>query len=193
MTLLAALLLGVLANDQIIDKSVFSTLTRIDGLVFISFFIIFLYYSISSAKHIEGMHDHVPQKKHAIARSCLLIVIGLMGLSIGGEWIIKGALHVAQTLGASQPLISLTLIAVGTSLPELATSAVAGYKKNAEIAVGNVVGSSTFNIFFVLGVSSKIRPLQFQAKNNIDIGLLIAANILLFITMFTGKKLLLDR
>jgi cation:H+ antiporter len=193
LTFLAALLLGILANDHFIDKSGFSALTRIDGLVFISFFIIFLYYSISTAEHIEGMHDHVPQKKHGMIRSSLLIVIGLMGLGLGGEWIVKGAIHVAQTLGASQSFISLTLVAVGTSLPELTTSAVAAYKKNVEIAVGNVVGSNIFNIFFVLGVSSMIRPLPFQAKHNLDIGLLIVANILLFITMFTGKKLILDR
>jgi len=93
----------------------------------------------------------------------------------------------------SQSLIGLTIVAVGTSLPELATSAVAAYKKNPDIAVGNVVGSNIFNIFFILGVSSIIRPIPFEAGSNIDVGVAIIASLLLFLCMFTGKKRMLDR
>ena len=93
----------------------------------------------------------------------------------------------------SQSLIGLTIVAVGTSLPELATSAVAAYKKNPDIAVGNVVGSNIFNIFFILGISSIIHPIPFDTKCNIDVGVVIAASLLLFICMFTGKKRMLDR
>ena len=95
--------------------------------------------------------------------------------------------------GMSESLVGLTIVAVGTSLPELATSAVAAFKKNVEIAVGNVVGSNIFNIFFVLGISSTIKPLPFKLRNNFDIGVVLLASILLFFSMFTGKKRSLDR
>ena len=93
----------------------------------------------------------------------------------------------------SESLVGLTLVAVGTSLPELATSAMAAYKKNIEIAVGNVVGSNIFNIFFVLGISATIKPLPFQTKSNADVAVVIASSLLLFLFMFTGKKRSLDR
>jgi len=90
-------------------------------------------------------------------------------------------------------LVGLTIVAVGTSLPELATSAVAAYKHNADIAVGNVVGSNIFNIFFVLGISAGIKPLPFQPRSNLDIGVVVISSLLLFLFMFTGKKRSLDR
>jgi len=99
----------------------------------------------------------------------------------------------AKNLGMSESLVGLTVVAVGTSLPELATSAVAAYRRNAEIAVGNIVGSNIFNVFFVLGMSSIIKPLPFQTRNNLDIGVVILSSLLLFLFMFTGKKRSLDR
>jgi len=193
LSLLAALLLGVMANDRLIDKSSVSVLTRIDGIVFISFFIIFIYYSVSIAKRIEGIDEQLPRKQYGLLKSFLLTIGGLIGLGIGGNLIVDSAAYIASKLGISESLIGLTVVAVGTSLPELATSAVAAYKKNVEIAVGNVVGSNIFNIFFVLGLSSIIKPLPFQAGGNIDIGVVILASLLLFICMFTGKKHSLDR
>jgi cation:H+ antiporter len=193
LSLLAALVLGILANDQLIDKALFSYITRIDGLVFLSFFIIFIYYSVSIAKKIEGMEDHVPTKQYGLNKSILLVVLGLIGLVLGGHWIVDSAVKLALKFGMSQSLVGLTIVAVGTSLPELATSAVAASKKNVEIAVGNVVGSNIFNVFFVLGISSVIKPLPFHARSNIDIGVVILASLLLFVYMFTGKKRSLDR
>jgi cation:H+ antiporter len=193
LSLLAALVLGILANDQLIDKALFSYITRVDGLVFLSFFIIFIYYSVSIAKKIEGMEDHVPTKQYGLNKSILLVVLGLIGLVLGGHWIVDSAVKLALKFGMSQSLVGLTIVAVGTSLPELATSAVAASKKNVEIAVGNVVGSNIFNVFFVLGISSVIKPLPFHARSNIDIGVVILASLLLFVYMFTGKKRSLDR
>ena len=193
LSFLAALLLVVLANDRLIDKDTSSVLTRIDGLVFIFFFVIFLYYSFSVAKTIEGIRNHIPAKTHGIIKSSLFIILGLSGLLLGGKWIVDGAVKLAHSLSVSQSLIGLTIVALGTSLPEFATSAVAAYKKNCEIAVGNILGSNIFNIFFVLGVSSILKPLTFQAKQNIDIFILVFANLLLFISMFSGKKSLVDR
>lgn len=193
LSLLAAILLGILANDRLIDKSDFSALTRIDGLVFITFFIIFMYYIFGIAKRVEEMKERLPAKQYGPVKSVLFVILGLIGLVLGGKWIVDGAVHLALSLGASQSLIGLTIVAVGTSLPELATSVVAALKKNAEIAVGNVVGSNIFNIFFVLGISSIIKPLPFRPGANRDIGVTILVSFLLFICMFTGRRRLLDR
>jgi cation:H+ antiporter len=193
LSLLAALLLGIMANDRLIDGAGTSVLTRIDGLVFLAFFIVFLYYTFSIARHIEGMDEHVPKKELGWLKSSLFIASGLAGLGLGGKWIVDGALHMAVSLGMSESLVGLTIVAVGTSLPELATSAVAAYRKNVEIAVGNVVGSNIFNIFFVLGISATVKPLPFSTKNEPDIGVVVLASLLLFTSMFTGGKRRLDR
>jgi len=192
-SLLAAVVLVFAANDQILEKAAVSVLTRIDGLIFLCFFTIFIYYTFSIAARVEGVEEHVPVRQYGWLRSLLLIIAGLAGLTIGGKWIVDGAVILAKKLGMSESLIGLTIVAVGTSLPELATSAVAAYKKNSEIAVGNVVGSNIFNIFFVLGISATIRPLPFQTQNNVDLGVVILSSLMLFFFMFTGKKHSLDR
>jgi cation:H+ antiporter len=192
-SLLAAFVLAFLANDQLIDKQNHSVLLRSDGLILLSFFVIFLYYSINIAFEVKGIDDHAPAKAHGTSKSFGLVIVGLAGLIIGGAWIVNGAVHMALKLGLSQSTVGLTVVAIGTSLPELATSAVAAYRKNVDIAVGNVVGSNIFNIFFILGISAIIHPLPFSIANNIDIGMVILASLLLFIFMFTGKKRSLDR
>lgn len=193
LSLLAALVLGIFANDRLIEGSASSALTRTEGLVLLAFFTIFLYYSCSIARSIEGMEQHVPTKRYGPAKSFLLVVLGLVGLAVGGEWIVRSAVELALSFRMSESVAGLTIVAIGTSLPELATSAIAAAKKNVEIAVGNVVGSNIFNIFFVLGISSSVKPLPFQTRNNADIALVIVASLLLFMSMFTGKKRLLDR
>jgi cation:H+ antiporter len=182
-----------MANDQILDRAGASVMTRIDGLTFLCFFTIFIYYTFSIAARVEGMEEYVPAKQYGWQRSLLLVIAGLAGLTIGGKWIVDGAIVLATKLGMSESLIGLTIVAVGTSLPELATSTVAAYKKNVEIAVGNVVGSNIFNIFFVLGISAIIKPLPFQTKNNVDLAAVIFSSLMLFFFMFTGKKRSLDR
>lgn len=193
LSLLAAIVLGFVANDRIIDGRDPSAVTRIDGLILLSFFLIFLYYSASIAKKIEGMEEHVTVKVQGSKKAFLFIAIGLTGLTLGGKWIVDGAVHMATNLGMSESMVGLTIVALGTSLPELATSAMAAYRKNIEIAVGNVVGSNIFNILFVLGISSTIKPLPFKTKNNVDIGMVILASLLLFLTMFTGSRRQLER
>ena len=192
-SLLAAIVLGLMANDQLFDNKSISVLTRIDGLVLLCFFIIFLYYSVSIAKEIEGIETHIPLKEHGLAKSVLLVVSGLAGLCFGGDWMVEGAVSLAFKLGISQSVVGLTIVAIGTSLPELATSVVAARKGKPDIAVGNVVGSNIFNIFFVLGVSAIIKPISFNSRSNFDIGVVILASLLLFTFMFTGKKRSIDR
>ena len=128
-----------------------------------------------------------------MAKSLLLVVLGLIGLTLGGQWIVNSAVKLALKFGMSQSLVGLTIVAVGTSLPELATSAVAARKRNAEIAEGNVVGSNIFNAFFVLGISAVVKPLPLHARSNIDVGVVILASLVLFVYMFTGKKRSLEQ
>ncbi len=114
-------------------------------------------------------------------------------LSLGGQWIVNGALALGTILGASESLMGLTVVAVGTSLPELATSAVAARRGNADIAVGNVIGSNILNVFWILGATALLRPLPFQAGLNVDVEVCLAATALLFIFMFTGTRYRLNR
>ncbi|MFC2076811.1 calcium/sodium antiporter [candidate division KSB1 bacterium] len=188
LSLLAAILVGIIANDKIIENRGYAELSRIDGLVLLCFFIIFIYYLVGIARKNEGWDEHVQDKRRGMVKSLLLFVIGLMGLGIGSKLIVDSAVKIAAAHGVSQSFIGLSVVAIGTSLPELATSVVAALKKNTEIAVGNAVGSNIFNIFLVLGVTSLITPLPFQMSNNIDIGMTIFASLVLFLTMFIGGR-----
>jgi len=192
-SLLAALVLAIMVNDQFIDHEAASVLNRTDGLILLCFFSIFIYYSYGIATEIDGLANQLPETTHSIFRSVLMVLLGLGGLTLGGKWIVDGAIQLALSFGMSESLVGLTIVAVGTSLPELATSAVAAYRRNVEIAVGNVVGSNIFNIFFVLGISASIKPLPFKSDNNVDILVGIAAGLMLFLFMFTSRKRSLDR
>ena len=193
LSLLAALLVAFVANDRLIDGVPHSTLTRIDALVLLAFFVIFLYCSASISRAVEGADQALPKGAPTPARIALLMIVGFVALLLGSQWVVNGAVKLANALGVRQTIVGLTIVAVGTSLPELATSAAAAYRKNADIAIGNVVGSNIFNIFFILGVSGLIRPIPFEPKANLDIAVLIVASLLLFLWMFTGKKRILDR
>lgn len=192
-SLLAVIALGVMVNGPFLDNEKQSVLARSDGLLLLLFFIIFIYYSCSIAAKIDGIEENVPTAEHSILKSCIMVILGLICLTFGSKWIVNGAIKIATSFGMSENLIGLTILAIGTSLPELATSVAAAYKKKADIAVGNIVGSNIFNILLVLGVSSVIRPLPFSASSNMDIGAVIFASLFLFMTMFTFKKHLLDR
>lgn len=190
---LAVIVLAFMTNDAWIDNSPFSALTRIDGFILISFFIIFLYYVFGISKAESADIVETTPRTYSLWRSSLMISGGLLGLVIGGKWIVDGAVSFATSLGVSEALIGLTVVAVGTSLPELATSAVAAYKKDADIAVGNIVGSNIFNIFWILGVSAIIRPLPFSPMLASDVFVTVLATVLLFIFLFVGKRHIIER
>jgi len=192
LSLLAAIVLGLMANDLIIDGAGFSGITRIDGFILLSFFIIFLYYTFGITKSDKDIVEE-EIKVFSYSKAVIFIILGLAGLVIGGKWIVDGAIKIAELFNISQSLIGLTIVAIGTSLPELATSAIAAYKKQSDIAIGNVVGSNIFNIFWILGASAIIRPLPFSNSSNGDIAMTIFASILLFIVMFIGKKRVIER
>lgn len=189
--LLAVVILYILANDMLIDGASASVLSRIDGLVLMGFFVIFLYYIIGLAKSGQTEVEEVP--KLSVALALLYTVFGIAGLVVGGKWIVDGAIAIASGLGVSESLIGLTIVAIGTSLPEMATSVVAAYKKNVDIAVGNVVGSNIFNIFWILGISSFINPLPFAPVMNLDLVVTIGVTLTLFLALFVGKRHVLER
>lgn len=193
LSLLAVIVLGLMANDKIIDGTVFSGLTRIDGLVLIGFFIIFMYYTFGISSLAGGDEEKNEIVVYSYLKSIVFIILGLAGLMLGGKWIVDGAVKIAEIFNVSQSLIGLTVVAIGTSLPELATSAVAAYKKQSDIAIGNVVGSNIFNIFWILGLSSVIRPLPFSTDSNIDILMVVYASLILLAVMFIGKKRIIER
>lgn len=191
-SLLAMLVLFVLANDILIDGAGMAVLSRIDGLMFLTFFIIFMYYTFIVSKHSAADDGHAV-KERANWQSVLLLIGGIMGLYFGGVLIVDNATIIAVNLGLSEAVIGILVVALGTSLPELATSAVAAYKGNADMAVGNIVGSNIFNVFFVLGISATIQPISFSVALNTDILFALFASVLLFIFIFTRKGRQIDR
>ncbi len=194
-SLLAMALLFVVANDGLINGTDYSVLHRSDGMIFLSFFIIFIYYTFvvttqsTDHDHEEG-HD---VKEMSKLKSTLFMLIGMVGLYFGGEFIVDSATKLAVNWGLSEIVIGILVVALGTSLPELATSIVASYKGNADMAIGNIVGSNIFNVFLVLGISATINPIEFNPVINGDLLVAFVATTLLFIFVFTGKGRKVDR
>lgn len=185
-SMLAVIVFFIMANDQLFNNDGKNVISRSDGLLLVCFFIIFLAYAISLSR--QSFEEQVVPAKYRIIISIVLIVVGLVGLTVGGEMIVDSGSKIARALGVSDAFIGFSLIALGTSLPELFTSVIAALKKNSDIAVGNVVGSNIFNIFWILGVSAIIRPINYKFGYNVDLALLISISFLLFTFMFTGKK-----
>lgn len=187
---LAVIILLFLANN-FFSTDQFS-LSAIDGVILLAFFASFLYYVFTQLKSEPDVAE-IFQKDYSNLKIWGLILAGLVGLVLGGKLVVDNAVAMAQSLGVSEKIIGLTIIAAGTSLPELATSVVASMKKNNDIAIGNIIGSNIFNIFLILGISSLIRPLDYSAAFNTDLYILGAGTIFLFLAMFTGKRKRLDR
>ena len=177
--LLAAIVLFVCANDQLINGLSANSMSRSEGLLLLCFFAIFMGYTFAIAHNGQAEDTAIPTL--SVGRSTLYIIGGLAGLIYGGQCFVDGASGIARSLGVSESVIGLTLVAGGTSLPELATSVVAALKKNPEMAVGNVIGSNLFNVFFVLGCSASITAMPVQGISSLDLGMHIAACLLLFI------------
>jgi cation:H+ antiporter len=188
--LLSALVILLMANDVLFDHAEQNMITRTDGMVLLAFFAIFLAYTFAIAKNgdIEASEE-IPTM--GSGKSTLYIILGLGALIIGGRWFVDGASDIARMLGISESIIALTLVAGGTSLPELATSIVAARKNNPDIAIGNVVGSNLFNLFFVLGASASIQPVAVSGINNMDfITHIVACILLLIFGVFFHKRMI---
>jgi cation:H+ antiporter len=187
---LASVVLLIITNDLLLDDTL-NLVSRGDGLVMLLFFALFLIYNFAVSK-VESKDSYIVKSMSSL-RMSTLIVIGIAGLFLGGKLVVDNAVNIAQTFQLSDKLIGLTIIAIGTSLPELFTSAVAAYKQKTDIAIGNIIGSNIFNIFLILGLTAVINPLPFDTAMNTDLLVLLLASGLLFFTMFTGKKRSLDR
>ncbi|GAA5038422.1 K+-dependent Na+/Ca+ exchanger [Marivirga lumbricoides] len=184
----------LLINDSLLFQSDVNILSTIDGIILLLLFVSFLYYvfyNVKNQKHQTEVTENIKQKSNLI--TFLLIFGGIVGLIIGGKLVVDNSVEIARNFNVSEKLIGLTILAAGTSLPELAASVVAAYRGKADIAVGNVIGSNIFNITFILGLNSVISPLTYNLDFNFDLYFLIGGSALLFLFMFTLNKKKLDR
>ena len=165
-------------------------LSRVEGIVFLALFALYLY---SCFKNDEAPAEEVPQKDMSTFKAVALTFLGLAGLVAGGRWFVDSAVYIARVAGVSDKFIAITLLAGGTSLPELATCVIAAAKKKGQLALGNILGSNIFNILLILGVSATIQPISFSGINIMDIAALAVSIILVAISSYTFKKNQIDR
>lgn len=197
--ILACFVLLIAVSDIYLQRITMNELSRADGFIFLLFFVIFVYYTINSAltareeerfrlgKEFKKEYDREKPKK--LAKSVTFFLTGLAGILIGGEWVVKSAITIATLLGVSEGLIALTIVAIGTSLPELAAVIAATVKKEPDIAIGGIVGSNIFNTLLILGVASSIKPLAFKTALYTDMWIMIALTAVLFFFSFMHKKI----
>ena len=193
LVILSSLVLAFCANDVLLDGGSTNAISRIDGLILLCFFLIFLRYTFAIARNGGEEAEGEKIKEMPMWKSVLFILGGLAGLIYGGQLFVDGASGVASSLGVSESIIGLTIVAGGTSLPELATSVTAALKKNSGIAVGNVIGSNLFNVFFVLGCSSTISPLPLGGITNLDLMVMVGSTILFWLVGWFFKKRTITR
>lgn len=183
--LLASIALFVMANDALIDGYSLSELGRGDGLLLLAFFVIFMYYTFGIK---NGNHKKFSKAERPIWWATIMVILGCCGLAAGGELAVRGASSIAYAMGLSEAIVGVTVVAIGTSLPELVTSVSAALKGKPSIAVGNVVGSNIFNIFWILGVSASIKPLVFDQFWNPSLWIIVISTIALFVFTHTGTQ-----
>ena len=165
-------------------------LSRIDGAILMTVFVVYMWMSFKG-NHPDEEESPAPMKN--IWLSLLMIVGGLTALIFGGNLFVDNATEIAKALGVSDKFIAITILAGGTSMPELATCVVAAAKKKGQLALGNIIGSNVFNILLILGGSALIHPLSFVGMNYIDLGVLLLSAVVLFTATFVGKKDKIDR
>ena len=192
-SLLVLLIFAVSVNDHWADGATRNMISRSDSLVMLAVFILFIYETFLCAPRNITRTELSENDGKSLLKPAFMVLLGLVMLYFGGRWIVNGAVFIARQFGVSENLIGLSVVAIGTSLPELATSAMAAYKHNVDIAVGNVVGSNVFNVLMVFGISGTLRPIPFDPMLNIDLAVAFLASLLLFVAMFTGRKRVVDR
>jgi len=169
-----------------------NTLSRLEGVVFVLVFAAYLYYCFrfdDSGSNTDGEVRHIDSIWAAIG----LVALGLAGLIAGGHFFVESATGIARILGVSDKFIAITVLAGGTSLPELATCVVAAAKKKGALALGNILGSNVFNILLILGLSAIVTPLSFAGMDPVDMGMLVFSAAIILVCAFTGKKDCIDR
>ena len=187
-TLLITSLFVVLLSDNLFDKGLNNMFTRSDGVIVILFFLVFIYYLISMSR--KKIADETEIKNLSLIKSIIYTIVGIIGIVVGSNFVVDSASHIAQIIGVSERMISLTIIALGTSLPELATSLTATRKGEYDIAIGNVVGSNIFNIGLVIGIPVALfGGIPKIAFSYIDLIVMLVSAILLFMFSFNDYKI----
>lgn len=190
-TILFSLVFTVLLTDNLFDKGFSNAFTRSDGIILILFFSIFIYYLFTIMKNKTD--DDEETKKMGLLKSFGYVVVGIVGIILGSNFVVDSASHIASSLGVSERMIGLTIVALGTSLPELVTSVVATKRGEYDIAIGNVVGSNIFNIGMVIGLPTAILGgIGGVTVNYVDVGVMILAALMLFLFSFRKHTLTKD-
>lgn len=193
---LASITLIVLMADIFLQDFTQNALTRSDGIVLLLIFAVFLYYIFELARksrnELEEPQGQLEEKDRSWIKNSLFTIGGLIAIVLGGDFVVTNSTEIAFSLGMSEALVALTIVAVGTSLPELVTSAVAAWKKESEIALGNIIGSNIFNILFVLGASATISPIGVNVALFTDVMILLVFTVIVLIFALThytiGKR-----
>jgi len=183
-SILSVIVLFVLANGTLINGSGEPGLFRSGGVILLCFFSIFIYFTFTE----KSKEEEESVRERNLFASWLMTIGGLLGLYFGAKLTVDNAEIIARIMGVSEALIGITVIGLGTSLPELAACLAAALKKQAGMAIGNIVGSNIFNILWVLGISSLIKPIQYSPMLDIDIALVIISSLILFPLIIFGKK-----
>ena len=189
-SLVITVLVLVLSNAVLGQKE--NVLSRFEGMALLVLFAAFIYYTFRQSA-VDNDVEKIEMKQMTTLKIWALIVIGLSLLVAGGRMVVTGAENIALDLGISEKIIALTIVAAGTSLPELVTSVGAASKKNSDIAIGNVIGSNIFNLLFILPVSAVIHPVSYATTFNREMLLLIGGTIIVILYMFAGKRYKVDR
>lgn len=188
--LLASVVLMILSYDTKFQGYDANLLTRADGLILLALFAVFMYYLVEMAiTSKEDINDESSEKEISIAKSVVMGILGFIGILIGGKLVVDSASDIAISLGMSENLVGLTIVSIGTSLPEFATSVIAAKKGESDIAIGNVVGSNIFNILFVLGSSATISNLQIQSMVFVDMLIMLLVTIIAYALSATNRKI----
>ena len=191
---LVSLLLLALAQDSLLCKGAADRIGRLDGAAMLALYILLMWYTIRKTKRPEATAPTEGSKAPMAAwLTAVMIVGGLAGLVFGGEMFLRSATSIARSLGVSESVIAITLVAGGTSLPELASSLVSLFKGKAEMALGNVIGSNIANILLILGVSATIHPLSMGGITFWDLLMVLLSSVVVFLAAFTFKRKAIDR
>lgn len=174
MCLLFTIILMIFSNTS-------GGISRIEAVILLVLFVLFIAYTIYMGKKKSKEDSKVVEEKNKnkTIKNIILIILGIVGLKFGGDFVVNNAVNIAKMFNISEKVISLTILAIGTSLPKLVTSVTAAIKGNSDIAIGNIIGSNIFNILLILGVSSVIKPITFNSSYNMDLSILCISTVIL--------------
>lgn len=199
---LASVSLFILSNDVLFQQTSIDLLSRGDGLIFLMFFGIFIYYllEISFSHRNEFIKNTIPDNVNTssgdttacistqtLSKSISMSALGIIGIVLGGQMVVSSASEIALNFGVSQKLVGLTIVSIGTSLPEFVTSVIAASKGESDIALGNVIGSNIFNLLFILGISSFISPMPIDTSLFLDIFIMILVTLVTYVFAIRKK------